>query len=99
MHQSSGTSPTGGSAAPWPRGWLWTLDLGTLTAWLIGSALVLLGAPSGALAADWLAWSLMTLGGSRRSWPRAARGSMLLLIMALALSAGTRWLVQLLGPR
>lgn len=98
MHPRSGISSAGGSsAAPWPRGWLWALDLGALTAWLIGAALVLLGAPSGALAADFLAWSLMTLGGARRSWPRTARGTMLLLIVALALVAGTSWLGQLLG--
>ena len=97
MHQSSRISARSGSAGPWPGALLWALDLCAVTAWFIGVALLMLGAPSGALAADWLAWSLTTLGGSRRLWPPAARGTMLLLIVALALSAGTSWLVQLLG--
>ena len=97
MHQRSRISSHGGPSAPWLPGVLWALDLGTLTAWLTGAALVLLGAPSGALAADLLAWSLMGLGGSRRSWPRPVRGTMLLLIVALACSAGASWLVPLLG--
>lgn len=87
MHQSSRASPGGGLAAPWPRSVLWLLDLGTLAAWLIGATFLMLGPPSGAFAANFLAWTLLTLGGSQRGWPRSIRAIMLLLVAVLALSA------------
>lgn len=54
--------------APKFAGFAWRLlrrplaPVGTVTAWLIGVPLVMLGAPSGALAADFLAWALLTRG-------------------------------------
>ncbi len=93
------SSPDGGSAAAWPAWATWPLDLGTLMAWLIGVALVALGSPSAGLAADFLSWSLLALGGSRRVWPQPVRGAAMLLMIGLAVWGGGAWMASLLRPR
>lgn len=96
MHPRSPVRPGGDSPAAWLSGLLWALDFSTMTAWIVGAALAAVGAPSEALAADLLAWALMTLGSPRRVWPRPVRAAMVWLILVLALVSGASWLIDLL---
>ena len=73
----------------------WLLDVGTLAAWMMGAALVLLGSPASGLAADLLAWALFTMKVPERSWPRRAQIVMLIMVLLLAAAGSVRWLTQL----
>jgi hypothetical protein len=74
--------------------WDWIGDAVAMASWIAAASLIWAGAPSTALGADFIAWSLMSRPAARRSWPAPARAGMLALVLAVALAGAVLWLAR-----